>query len=130
MTAQALSIIRIVMSVIEFSGENQMAIYDTIFDQLFLFFKNSDNLNKTGINFFNTGKYAEAILCFNKSLTLNPGNSKGWYNKGLVLKKIGNYEEALFCYDQALGINPNFLGALNSKANLLSLCGLYQKARE
>jgi tetratricopeptide (TPR) repeat protein len=107
-----------------------MAIYDKIFDQLFLFFKTSDDLNKTGIIFFNNGKYAEAILCFNKSLTLNPGNSKSWYNKGLVLKKIGNYDAALFCYDQALMINPNFLSALNSKANLLSLCGLYQKARE
>ena len=107
-----------------------MAIYNGIFDQLFLFFKTSDDLNITGINFFNNEKYAEAILCFNKSLTLNPGNSKSWYNKGLVLKKIGNYDDALFCYDQALLINPNFLGALNSKANLLSLCGLYQKARE
>ena len=106
-----------------------MAIYDKIFDQLFLFFKTSDDLNKTGIIFFNNGKYAEAILCFNKSLSLNPGNSKSWYNKGLVLKKIGNYNEALFCYDQALMINPNFLRSLNSKANLLSLCGLYQKAR-
>ena len=106
-----------------------MAIYDAVFDQLFLFFKNSDDLNKTGINFFNGGKYAEAILCFNKSLTLNPGNSKSWYNKGLVLKKIGNYDEALFCYDLALLIDSNFLGALNSKANLLSLYGLYQKAR-
>jgi len=107
-----------------------MAIYDALFDQLFLFIKNSDDLNKTGINFFNNGKYAEAILCFNKSLTLNPENSKSWYNKGLVLKKIGNYDDALFCYDQALLINPNFLGALNSKANLLALCGLYQKARD
>jgi len=107
-----------------------MAIYDALFDQLFLFFKNSDDLNKTGINFFDNGKFAEAILCFNKSLTLNPGNAKSWYNKGLVLKKIGNYDDALFCYDQALMINPNFLGALNSKANLLSLCGLYLKARE
>jgi hypothetical protein len=107
-----------------------MAIYDALFDQLFLFFKNSDDLNKTGINFFNNGKYSEAILCFNKSLTRNTGNSKSWYNKGLVMKAIGNYDEALFCYDQALMINPNFLGALNSKANLLSLCGLYQKARE
>ena len=107
-----------------------MAINDALFDQSFLFFKNSDDLNKTGINFFDNGKFAEAILCFNKSLTLNPRNSKSWYNKGLVLKKIGNYDEALFCYDQALMINPNFLGALNSKANLLSLCGLYQKARE
>jgi tetratricopeptide (TPR) repeat protein len=107
-----------------------MAIYDTIFDQFFLFFKNSHDLNEAGINFFNNGKYAEAILCFNKSLMQNPGDSKSWYNKGLVLKKIGNYDEALFCYDQALMINPNFLSALNSKANLLSLCGIYQKARE
>jgi hypothetical protein len=107
-----------------------MAMYDALFDQLFFFFKNSDDLNQNGINFFNNGKYAEAILCFNKSLTLNPGNSKSWYNKGLVLKNIGNYDDALFCYDQALMINPNFLGALNSKANLLSLCGLYQKARQ
>jgi len=107
-----------------------MAIYDELFDQLFLFFKNSDNLNEAGINFFNNGKYAEAILCFNKALKQNPENSKSWYNKGLVLKKIGNYDDALFCFDQALTINPNFLSALNSKANLLSLCGLYQKARE
>jgi len=107
-----------------------MAIYDGIFNRLFLNFKKSDDLNETGINFFNNGKYAEAILCFNKSLSLNPGYSKSWYNKGLVLKKIGNYDEALFCYDQALMISPNFLNALNSKANLLSLCGLYQKARE
>ena len=65
-----------------------------------------------------------------RSLTQNPGDSKSWYNKGLVLKKIGKYDEALFCYDQALTINPNFFSALNSKANLLSLCGIYQKARE
>jgi hypothetical protein len=106
-----------------------MAIYDELFNRLFLFFKDSNDLNSTGINFFNNGKYAEAMLCFNKSLKLNPENSKSWYNKGLVLKKIGNYEEALFCYDQALVHNPNFLSALNSKANLLFLCGLYQKAR-
>jgi len=107
-----------------------MTFYDTLSDQFFLFFKNSDDLNEAGINFFNNGKYADAMLCFNKSLTLNPENSKSWYNKGLVLKKIGNYNDALFCFDQALTINPNFLCVLNSKANLLSLCGLYQKARE
>jgi tetratricopeptide (TPR) repeat protein len=107
-----------------------MAIYEALFNQLFLLFKDSDGLNKTGINFFNNGKYAEAILCFNKALQLNPGSSKSWYNKGLVLKKLGNYEEALFCYDQALMNNSEFIGALNSKANLLFLCGLYQKARE
>jgi len=107
-----------------------MASYDALFDQFSLFFKNSDDLNETGINFFNNEKYAEAILCFNKALTQNPDNSKSWYNKGLVLKKIGNYDDALFCFDQALMINPNFLSALNSKASLLSLCGLYQKARE
>lgn len=107
-----------------------MAICDELFDQLFLVFKNSDDLNEYGINFFTNGKYAEAILCFNKSLDLNPGNSKSWYNKGLVLKQIGNYDEALFCYDQSLIINPNFLSAQNSKANLLFLCGLYQKAKE
>jgi hypothetical protein len=107
-----------------------MAVNDIIFETLFLFSKNSEDLNKAGINFFNSGKYAEAIACFNKSLTLNMGNSKSWFNKGLVLKKIGSYDDALFCYDQALLISPDFLSALNSKANLLSLCGLYQKARE
>lgn len=71
-----------------------------------------------GISFLIVGKYNEAIVYYDKALTLDPRNVDVLYNKGVALGKLGNYTQAIKYYDQALAINPNYIGALGCKSLL------------
>ena len=53
-----------------------------------------------------SGKYEEAIGCYEKALQINPESGEAWTNKGVALNELGKYEEALGCYNKALEINP------------------------
>jgi tetratricopeptide (TPR) repeat protein len=53
--------------------------------------------NEKGNFLDSMGKFDEAISCYDRSLTIDSGNSEVWFNKGLTLRKIGKENEAFSC---------------------------------
>lgn len=59
-------------------------------------------------------RYQEALLYFDKAISLNKRFAVAWFNKATTLKKTQNLEDAIDAYQQALQIDPLFtMGWLN-----------------
>jgi len=59
-----------------------------------------------GLSLANSGRYAEAIGCYDKALEIDPQFAKAWVNKGATLILLKRHQEALQCFDKALAIDP------------------------
>ncbi len=58
-------------------------------------------LNK-GCALHSMGKYAEAIICYNRILVSEPKNKESLANKGAALNKLGEFEEATKRFNKAM----------------------------
>ena len=56
-------------------------------------------------------KLEEAIVAYNKALTLKPDHADTYYNMGIAFKKQNKPEEAIEAYIKALSIKPDYAGA-------------------
>mgnify|MGYP000874986015 CR=1 FL=1 len=74
------------------------------------------------------GKYEQAVDCFNKSISIDPGDAEVYYCKGNALRDLKRYDEAIKSYDKALEIAPEFTMALMEKGKILYLQGKYKNA--
>lgn len=72
--------------------------------------RNTDNMSTAetnflydeGVFFFCTGKYEEAIACYDKIISINPSSMIAFGYKGLALQKLRRHQEAIQCYEKAL----------------------------
>lgn len=76
------------------------------------------------------GRSAEALVCFEKALEIDPKSAYTWYSKGVALGKLGRVQEELDSYDQALRLNSNFPEAWFNKAITLGNARRYREALE
>lgn len=74
------------------------------------------------------GSYETAIMCYNKSIELDPSYEPAWVNKGFCLESLGKYDEALEAFDNATALNPLLSGVWYEKGELLLKRGDYDKA--
>ncbi len=75
------------------------------------------------------GHKAEALVFYDRSLAVNPGDSMTHYNRGVVLGELGDYESALAAFDTAARLSPKFVVPhLNAAAILIHL-KQYEKAK-
>lgn len=74
------------------------------------------------------GKLREAISCYDKILSENPGHLGSLNNKGYALSKLKDFDAALRCYDAALQISPADISVLINKASLLRKTGRLDEA--
>ena len=81
---------------------------------------------KDGDNFYNVGRYTEAIVSYDKALAINPDYDLVWSSKGGILGELGRFEEAIDCCDKALEINPRSIQALNNKRISIENLGTLQ----
>ena len=65
--------------------------------------------------------YAQAQICYENSLKINPDSSDSWCNFGKLWVDAMKYSKAMTCYDKAIALDPTNIGALNNKAHLLHL---------
>src|SRR5262252_4380231 len=77
-------------------------------------------LSNLGIALSETGRAAEALEAFERSLALAPRNAETLYNLGNARLALGDYDAALSCYDRALALRPDHAGALNNRGNALA----------
>ena len=74
------------------------------------------------------GKPQEAIVWFDKVLSIDKNDTKAMNNKGNALDKLGKPQEAIVWYDKVLSIDKNDTKAMNNKGNALDKLGKPQEA--
>lgn len=72
---------------------------------------------------YDQGEYQEAIIWYDRVLTIDPNHVKALNNKGSALNKLDQYQEAITWYDKALAIDPNEPKALKNKGIALKNLG-------
>ena len=75
-----------------------------------------------------SGRWEDAIACYEQALVLDPQNAQACYRKGLCLAALGRLEEAISGYDQALALNPQMAEAWFGKALAEEKIGRTQEA--
>jgi tetratricopeptide (TPR) repeat protein len=86
------------------------------------------DLNWKAGGFEHNGSYELALMCYNKSLELDPNYAPTWYSKGFVLKQMERYGEALDAFDQATKKNPLSTSSWHMKGDMLYGFGRYDEA--
>ena len=75
----------------------------------------AEKINEHGVELAEKGKYAEAEICFERALELDPEFKEVWFNIGELNRKQGDFGEAVKCFKEATAIDPNFEDAWISK---------------
>jgi tetratricopeptide (TPR) repeat protein len=65
------------------------------------------------------GNNEDAIIAYDKALSLDPNHVSTWNNKGIALSRLKRFEESIVCYDRAIEIKPEYANAWYNKANAL-----------
>ncbi|MDO9324851.1 MAG: tetratricopeptide repeat protein [Methanoregula sp.] len=69
----------------------------------------------SGISLQAENRHQEALLAFEQSLVLDPGNAGAWNGKGIALAHLFENAEAIQAFDRALALKPDDSRALNRK---------------
>src|SRR5689334_18700567 len=56
-------------------------------------------------------RYDEAVIDFNKAITLDPQYAQAYANRALAYRQTNKLEQALADYNKAIEIDPNYAGA-------------------
>lgn len=64
--------------------------------------------NNRGNNFYNLGRYQEAIECYDKALEIDPNIAGIWYNKALCFYNLQRYQEGIDCHHRVVEIDPTY----------------------
>ena len=78
--------------------------------------------------YFNKGDYAKCSPYINKAKSINPKESKYYYNNGVIHFVKNNLDSALIEYNQAIKLNSKSAYALNDRAGVYVKQGELDKA--
>lgn len=53
-------------------------------------------------------KYDDAMICYNKSLEIDPMYANAWERKGMIYHKLKKFDDAISCYDKVIEIDSKF----------------------
>jgi tetratricopeptide (TPR) repeat protein len=81
-----------------------------------------------GNDFFRSGDFEEALVCYEQALKLDPLYSFAWNNRGSVLNSLNRYEEALDSFNKAVETDPKNDLAWRNRGKILS--GKFQRYEE
>ena len=65
-----------------------------------------EKLVKLGKTNLDDANYIDALIFFEKALTLAKDNAFLWKFKGVALRSLGRYQEASDCYKKSLELEP------------------------
>lgn len=80
----------------------------------------SANYELAGYNLAKSGKYAAAIVEYQKASQANPGNKDIYFNLGFIYNQLKQYTLAVDSYEKVLSIDPN------DKETLYNLSKVYE----
>ena len=92
------------------------------FNDALFFYKKALNIEKNaksyylyGTCLYSMGKNEEAIVLYDKSISLDENYFLSYYSKGICLSNLNLKEEAIKMYNKAISINNNFIDAYFQK---------------
>ncbi len=83
-----------------------------------------------GDEFYDQGKYEDAIRAYDEAIRMDPQFAAAWNNKGVALDELGKYVDAVHCCAQAIRINPEVPEAWNNNGVALDDLKEYDDAIE
>ena len=83
-----------------------------------------------GSNYMTRGEYDQAILCFDKTIKIQPKFAPAYCNRGTAYYEKGEYERAVGDFNKALEINPQLVDAYFNRAAAYYQKKEYNKAWE
>jgi len=89
---------------------------------------NYSEFYQKGLQLSEIGKYQEAVIEFEKTISLKPDHASAWYSKGKAFCKLERYQNAIDCFDKAIGIDANFMRAWYEKGVAYDKLGQFDKA--
>jgi len=89
---------------------------------------NADEWNDRGNTLMFLRKYEDAVMAYDRAITLNSTNYQAWYGKGTALAKLGNTDDALAAYDHVLSLHSRNHQVLMAKGVLLRKAGKSEEA--
>jgi tetratricopeptide (TPR) repeat protein len=81
--------------------------------------KEVEHLIKRGRAYAIRTKYKEALVYYEKALSLDPSNPEAWYLRTTAFIETGRNEEALKDCEHALSLNQNYADAWSKKGYAL-----------
>jgi len=76
-------------------------------------------LMEDGDALYNSKKFEDALVCFEKALEIDPKNALCWRDKAITLSRLGKVKDSLTCFEKALEIDPNNAHIWQQKASTL-----------
>jgi tetratricopeptide (TPR) repeat protein len=81
-----------------------------------------------GQSFLNVDKPADALVCFDEAVAIEPKNIEAWLKKGSALEKLGRVDEAIAAYDRAIEADDSVATAYLFKAGVYNRQKRYSEA--
>lgn len=81
-----------------------------------------------GDSLLGSGRYPEAITCYERALEIDPTIAAAWRGKGDGLMMTGRYDKALRSYERALEIDPASAAEWCRKGNALQMLLRFEDA--
>ena len=75
-----------------------------------------------------SGRYEEALLQYNRAISLQPDYAVACYNRGNTYKALNRYEEAAESYDRAIAARGDYVEAYNNRGIVLQELHRYEEA--
>ena len=80
--------------------------------------------HRTGSEYFNAGKFDQAIEEFKKAVKTDPAFAFAWDDLGLSYRKLGKYDDAIKCYKKSLELDPK------GRTPLMNMAVAYQLSND
>ena len=90
----------------------------------------ADGWAEKGISLEENDSYSDAMVYFEKALSLDPLCSRAWYGKGICLQYQENPDHAgaIKCFENAIKINSSYIEAYMDMSYSLAVMGMYDEA--
>ncbi len=73
--------------------------------------------NNRGLAYYRQGKFAQALLDFNKAIYINPDFAEGYNNRSVLYALKGNFIQALSDSNKAIKLDPHYADAYYNRGN-------------
>jgi tetratricopeptide (TPR) repeat protein len=78
----------------------------------------------------NEGRYAEALLAYEKALSYDHSLLNAWYYTGDAFFRLGRYREAILAFSNATAVDPDFVDAYFYESRVYEKLGRFQDQKD
>lgn len=92
------------------------------------YYKTKEQWFSEGCKYSEAGQYIDAIVAYENTINLDPGNALAYNNRGYAYFQLQNYVKALEDYNQAIFLNPGFVMTFTNRGRVYSALRKYREA--